>query len=233
MDSVVEEREKERVATLQKTELFNNIGATDLSLLARQAREIKLRAGELLFSAEEPSQGLYLVLSGKTRAFRHGSDGREQVMHEDLPGSTFPEVAVFDSGPYPSSVIAVEPSRLLFFPKKAVIDFCIQHPEVALSALKLLSGRLRRATGMVEGLVLRGVSQRLAEYLLDLLPDPESREFELPHSNQEIADLIGTVREVVSRTFARLQKNGWIEKNGRAIRVLDAESLKQHFWGER
>lgn len=217
-----------RLQALLQTELFRDLDAEHLLPLVRQTREITLPAGGILFSAGEPAEGLFVVCSGRTKAVRQAWDGREQVIHEDGPGRTFPEVAVFDGGPYPSTVVAVEPSRLLLIPRSAVLDFCRRHPEVALRALHILSQRLRRAASLAEDLALRDVSQRLADYLLEEARRAGSRSFALRHSNQEIAELIGSVREVVSRTFARLQRCGWIEKSGRRVRLLDPEKLAEH-----
>ncbi len=145
-------------------------------------------------------------------------------------------MAVFDDGPYPSSVVAVEDSLLLFIPKQEVRAFCLRHPGTALRALRILSGRLRRATGMVEDLSLRDVSQRLAEYVLGEAKKQAGAErpqvVELVHSNQEIGDLIGTVREVVSRSFAKLQRRGWIRKQGHRVEILDEAGLVGHVEGE-
>lgn len=220
---------------LSSTRLFAEVDGSELGELVAAASERHLGADEFLFTAGDPSEGLYVVIEGKTRAVRHGIDGREQVIHEDGPGSTFPEVAVFDDGPYPSSVIAVEDSALLFIPKQDVREFCLRHPKAALRALRILSGRLRRATGMVEDLSLRDVSQRLAEYVLKEARKQGStdhpRALELVHSNQEIGDLIGTVREVVSRSFTKLQREGWIRKQGRRIEIVDEDGLMDHVEG--
>lgn len=217
---------------LKQTRLFAPASRADLGALVSRSRVVRLSAGTYVFQAGDPAQGLYVVLSGRTKAVRHGPDGREQVIHEDGPGSTYPEVAVFDDRPYPSTVIAVEDSELLFLPKLEVRQFCLRHPEVALSALRILSERLRRATGMVEVLALRDVSQRLAEYLVSEWESAGGGpRFTLRHSNQDIADLIGTVREVVSRGFRRLQGRGWLAKEGRRIEVLDPAALKVHAEG--
>ncbi|MCW4055777.1 MAG: Crp/Fnr family transcriptional regulator [Candidatus Bathyarchaeota archaeon] len=224
----MESKREQKLSAIKKTRLFGILAEKALEDLVSRCREVFLEAGELLFSAGEPSKGLYVVVSGRTRAFRHGSDGREQIMHEDGPGATFPEVAVFDDGPYPSSVTAVQDAQLLFLPKSEVRRFCLAHPEMALSALELLSFRLRRATGMVEGFALKDVPQRLGEYLLSEMKRQESdrEDLELPHNNQEIADLIGTVREVVSRSFRRLQQNELIEKDRRIVRISHPERLR-------
>ncbi len=236
MPPVASEKPKsDTIELLSSTRLFAGSGRAELAELAASASERHMAADEFLFSAGDPSEGLYVVMAGKTRAVRHGIDGREQVIHEDGPGSTFPEVAVFDDGPYPSTVIAVEDSSLLFIPKRDVREFFLRHPKAALHALRILSGRLRRATGLVEDLSLRDVSQRLAEYVLKEAArqglSSRPRVLDLVHSNQEIGDLIGTVREVVSRSFAKLQRKGWIRKHGRRIEILDEDGLLDHVEG--
>lgn len=218
---------------LEKTRLFSGISVDDLELLARHARELSLVSGDILFSAGEPSSQWFVVVSGRTRALRHGADGREQIIHEDGPYSSFSEVAVFDRRPYPSTVIAVEDSRLLTVPCEQVRTFCLRHPAAALAALELMSHRLRKATGLVEDLALREVGQRLAEYLLRTAATTgrDNLAFELRHSNQEIADSIGSVREVVSRGFSRFQRKGWIQKRGRSIQILQPERLRDYMAG--
>ncbi len=225
-----------KITALQETEFFGHMTPEALKSLAERAELRKLDAGEFLFSAGEPCRGLFVVVEGWTRAFRHGADGREQVIHEDGPGSTFPEVAVFDDGPYPSTVVATHDTTLLFLRKEDVKRFCLAHPEAALSALRILSRRLRRATGMVETFALLEVSQRVAGYLIQQIPAGSSRgasvEFELRHTNQDIADRVGTVREVVSRAFASFQRRGWLEKENRVVRIRDLEALKGYAAGE-
>src|SRR5512135_2289804 len=106
-----------KVDALRATELFRSAPAPVLEGIASRSELRRLSAGEVLFWAGEPCRGLYVVVEGWTRAVRHGADGREQVIHEDGPGSTFPEVAVFDDGPCPSTVSASHDSVLLFIRK--------------------------------------------------------------------------------------------------------------------
>ncbi len=233
----VRRRDERRIRTLSETELFGRLSPAELAPLLERCREVRFEPGDLVFSAGEPSRGLFVVMSGRTRAFRHGSDGREQIIHEDGPSATFPEVAVFDDGPYPSSVVAVEVSELLFLPKDEVRQFCVNHPAAALAALRLLSTRLRRTTRMVEGFALRNVSQRIGEYLLNQARERSAggelpMEFTLAHTNQEIADSVGTVREVVSRSFTKLQQFGWVAKTGRRVRIQNYAALEGYAQGE-
>jgi len=225
--------ERDKIIALRQTILFGDVPEAELKGLLQGTTVVVLESGQVLFAAGDPCGGLYIVLEGRTRAVRHGADGREQVIHEDIPFSSFPEVAVFDDGPYPSTVLAVEPSLLLFIPRQRVQEFCFRNPQVAMSALRVLAGRLRKTTGLVEDLSLKNVSQRLAEFLLDRYEEASSGDqLELRYSNQEIADTIGTVREVVSRAFAKLQRKGWIAKTGRIIRFLNRQAMEEHAFRE-
>jgi CRP-like cAMP-binding protein len=85
------------------------------------------------------------------------------------------------------------------------------------------------ATGIVKDLSLKDVSQRLAEFLME--QDISDDSLFLKHSNQEIADIIGTVREVVSRAFAKLQRKNWIIKDGRSVKITNREALEDHITG--
>lgn len=220
----------DKIAALRRTPLFGKLDETQLRLLAERAVERRLIAGEILFVAGEEARGLYVVVSGAVRAYRTGADGREQVMHVERAGSSIAEVPVFDDGHYPSSVAAEERSVLLFIAKGDVRRLCVEHPQIALAALGVLAGRLRATAELVEALALREVGQRLARYLLTRARAGGVRDggrlvLELAHTNSQIASRIGSVREVVSRTFARLQQDGLIELHNRRLVIRDERRL--------
>ncbi len=177
------------------------------------ARERKLAQGEMLFLAGEKAAGLYVIASGVIRAFRVNSQGREQTIHTEREGATLAEVPVFDDGTYPATAVAEEPSTVLFLGKADVRQFMLRHPALAITALKLMAKRLRAHADLVDSLALQQVGQRLARVLL-----LESRargartgagvQMDLTLSNGELARRVGSVREVVSRTLARLEREG-------------------------
>jgi CRP-like cAMP-binding protein len=186
-----------RVAVLEKSALFQDSPTNALAELAARGSERKLRHGQILFTANDPANGLYIVLSGSVRAFRENIDGREQTIHVERAGGLLAEVAVFDGGPYPSSTVAEEDSEVLFLAKEDVRRFMLQHPETALTALALMAKRLRNVASLAEQLALKDVSQRL-----------------------------GTVREVVTRGLQKLAAQGTIEMRGHRIVVLNVKALR-------
>lgn len=226
----------DKVSALGKSALFGGLDEKELRALGERAVEQKLARGEILFTAGEEARGLFVIVEGALRAFRESLDGREQVIHVERAGATIAEVPMFDDGAYPSTVAAEEDSIVLFIDKRDVRNLCLSHPSIALAALKLLAGRLRRCAELVEALSLHEVDQRLARLLLSEGRTRGRRVnngvvFELLLTNQQIAARIGTVREVVSRALSRLQQNELIEISGRVVTILDEEPLKA-FAGE-
>lgn len=158
---------QERIEALRSTQLFGDASAEALKLLASRAIERHLHQGEILFVGGETARGLYVAVSGALRAFRESEEGREQTIHVERAGATFAEVPVFDNGAYPSTVMAEEDSVVLFLAKEDVRRVLLQNPEAAVAALKVLAGRLRKVTSLLEQLSLQDVTQRLAAMLVD------------------------------------------------------------------
>ena len=221
----------DKVAALRRTLLFGELNETELKALAERAMERRLAKGEVLFVAGDEAAGLFVIAAGSVRAYREGLDGREQVIHVERAGATIAELPVFDDRPYPSTVAAEEETLVLFIDRRDVKRLCLEHPSIALAALKLLAGRLRRCAELVEALSLREVDQRLAHWLLGEARRRGTRHSErlqitLALTNQQIAARIGSVREVVSRAFTRLQNNGLIAVEGRAVVIPDEDALE-------
>jgi len=220
----------DKIAALGRTALFGELDEATLTALAARAVERRYERDEVLFIAGEEARGLYVIVEGSVRAFRESLDGREQVIHVERSGATVAEVPVFDDGPFPSTVAAEEPTSVLFIDKRDVRRLCMEHPQIGVAALKVLAGRLRRCAELVEALSLREVGQRLARFLLAEARAKGSRDgrglrLTLAHTNQQIAARIGSVREVVSRALARLQHDGLITLEGRALTVPDERKL--------
>lgn len=226
----------DRVEALRRAALFAALNPTELGALAEKAVERRLSRGEVLFVAGEEARGVYVIVEGSVRAFRESLEGREQVIHTETAGTTIGEVPVFDEGLYPSTVAAEEDSILLFIDKRDVRRLCVEHPRIALAALKVLAGRLRGCAELVERLSLYEVDRRLARLLLSEAEESdESGEgvasFDLALTQQQIAARIGTVREVVSRALARLQQNGLIRLEGRRVTIPDFKALRSYVAG--
>jgi len=222
----------DKISLLKQAPLFASLTSRALEALAVSCVVRNIPKGTLIFTAGQESKGLYVVVKGAFHAFRENLEGREQIIHVDRAVSTLAEVPAFDGLPYPSNVVAEEDSVILFLARPDLEHLCLKHPEIALSAARVLAGKLRRTVALVESLALRGVDQRLATWLLVEAGTRGKRTRQggsvtLP-SNTVIGSRLGTVREVVSRAFSKIQKQGLVElgKN-RKLTVLDEEGLKR------
>jgi len=134
---------------LKKTALFSALSNAELQSLATRTLIRSYASAESLFCEGTSCEGLYIVSKGRVRIFKTSAAGREQVLALEGPGSSIAELPVFDGGPYPASVTAVEPSELLFIAREDFRALCMEYPEIALKVLQVAGARLRRLVGII------------------------------------------------------------------------------------
>lgn len=207
---------------LSRHPYFAPLPAKTLKAIGRRVAAQTCPRGALIFTEGEPPHGLYLVASGRVRVFKGSEDGKEQVLHHITAGQSFNDVAAFDGGPSPANAQAVEPSTILLVPREALLDLMRSYPEIALAVLPVLATRLRQMSSLVEDLSLRHVASRVAGVLLR--PDTGGT---LP-TRQELAAMVGTVREVATRALRHLERLGAIRLGpGRRVAILDRRALQR------
>jgi len=217
-------------AVLAHTALFSSLSSTEIQTLAARTVRKLFVVGELLFSEGEPCNGLHIIARGKVRIFKTSINGREQVLALNVPGESVAELPVFDGGPYPASAAAVEDAEIAFISRRDFHAYCLEHPEVALKVLSVVGARLRRLVGIIEELSFTTIRQRLIAMLVKLAQSEGSKtergiEFQLPATHQELANQLGTVRELISRNLTRLHAEGLLEVDARQIVVKDMKGL--------
>jgi CRP/FNR family transcriptional regulator len=218
-------------AVLKQVPIFSSLSEQEFAFLTSRLVQRRYASGELIFGEGDPCAGLYVVQSGNVRIFKSSVGGREQVLSIEGPSSSIAELPVFDGGNYPASAQAITDSTLLFFSRQDFQALCLQHPEVALKVLRVVGGRLRRLVGIIEELSFTTVRHRLIALLVRLSKAEGTRDGDaitltLPMNNSELAAQIGTVRELVSRNLSRLQAEGLIQMDNRALQVLSLKRLE-------
>ncbi len=223
-------------AILEKTALFSSLSQFELQQLAARTLRKPFHSGEMLFSEGEPCQGLHIIARGKVRIFKTSVSGREQVLAVNVAGESIAELPVFDGGPYPASVVAIDDTEIAFISRRDFQAYCLEHPEVALKVLSVVGARLRRLVGIIEELSFTTIRQRLISALVKFAQtgkaSPRGIEFQLPATHQELANQLGTVRELISRNLMRLQAEGLLDVDGRQIVVKDLKGLSALLEGE-
>lgn len=219
------------VEQLRSVPFFSELSEGALKELAGAARERHFDKGQMIFFENDPCDGFYFVRSGSVKIYKMSQTGREHILHTFTAGETFAEVPTFDDGLCPANAQAVEDCSLLLIRRNDFEEVTHAYPEVAFGLLHHFAHWLRQFTVRLEELSLKDVSARLAGYLLQAADDigkraPEGIVIQLKDSQQEIASQIGTVREIVSRTFRKFQDMNLVHIKGRRVVVLDREGLE-------
>lgn len=208
--------------------LFNGLPREqhqDLSLIVHEKR---FSRGEIIFSEGDEGNGFYVSIKGRVKIFKLSPEGKEQILHMFGPGEPFGEVAVFAGADFPAYAEALEKTRVLFFPRKALIGLISRNPALAMNMLAVLSLRLRRFTNLIEDLSLKEVPGRLAAYFLMLSQkNNDSPDIALDLTKGQLASLLGTIPETLSRILGRMNKQGLIQTNGPRVKILDRQGLEE------
>jgi CRP/FNR family transcriptional regulator len=156
--------------------------------------------GRSIFMEGDLGDGFYIVADGKVKIFKISAEGKEQILHIYGPGHPFGEVPVFSGQKFPANAVTLLKSHLLFFPRPSFIRLISDNPSLSLNMLAVLSMRLREFTVQIENLSLKEVPGRLASYLIYLSGEQQdSLKVTLPVSKGQLASLLGTIPETLSR----------------------------------
>lgn len=211
---------------IKTTSLFEGLAAEDVEAVSNLIFEKKFGKGETIFFEGDEADGFYIVSSGQIKVFKMNPMGKEHILHIFGPGEPVGEVPVFSRQPFPANAEALIKSTTFFFPRKDFVTLIEKNPSIALNMLAVLSRRLRQFATQIENLSLKEVPARLAGYLLYMAKEQENHDVvTLPVSKGQLASLLGTIPETLSRIFARMSEEGLIHVEGRSITILDREGL--------
>jgi CRP-like cAMP-binding protein len=216
-----------RTAIFRQVPLFASLSELEIAALAERAVERRFSPGEVLFYEGEECRGLFLLGKGRVKIFKTSSSGREVMLAIESAPSSVAEVPLFDGGPYPATVSAVDDVIACVVTKQDFQHVCRQNPEVPLKVLAVVGQRLRHMVRVVESVTFGSVRQRLARALLDFGDQAGTDTFPLPVTHEELAFRLGTVREVVSRNLGRFQAEGLLRVQRREISLLDRSGLER------
>jgi CRP-like cAMP-binding protein len=185
-------------------------------------------AGTKLFSAGDAPVGLFVILEGRARVLR-ARNGRQRVIHSEGPGGTLGEVPLFEGGVLPATAEAVTSLRCLLIGKDALLALIHDDPSIAMLFLRRLAARVRSLVDRLDQEATLPVVSRLAAFTLNRSEaSRSSSSFSLGMTQEELAEELGTVREVVVRGLAQLRQEAVLGAAGRGrFSVLDVEKLRR------
>ncbi len=212
---------------LAQCPLFQGVSPNKLVSLTTACEWLELAKGQTLFLQGDPVERLYLVAQGLIKVFRLDPSGRKQVvMHLAGPGQCVAAVALFLGNPrYPATAEASEPSRILAIPGASFHQLVQQDHTLCYNLLRATAQHTGQIVQVLDRMVFREVDSRLAEYLLSMAQD-HGQSFRLP-TNPEIAAIVGTTSEPVSRKLGHFLQQGWVEIDRRRVRITNPLALQE------
>lgn len=212
--------------------LFQGLDRSQLQALSTIVGDHHYRRGQTIFSEGDEGIGFYVVISGRIKVYKLSAEGKEQILHLLGPGEPFAEAAVFTGVRFPAHALALEASRVFYFPRRQFTELIQRNPALAMNMMAALSLRLKEFARLIESLSLKEVPARLAMHLLLLAEEQEREEIRLDLTKTHLASLLGTIPETLSRILAKMGKLGLIICQGPRIKILDREALEAVASGE-
>jgi len=210
---------------LQSTPYFSNLaGRGELDRVGKYVFERKAEKGEVILSEGDQPQALYFVAAGAVKMFKTSPEGKEQIFLIVYSGSSFNDVAVFDGGRNPVSAQAMVASVLYGIRKTDIETIIKENPDVAVNVCKVLAGKVRKLTELAEDLSFKTVTARVAKILVENSGDGAKAQHRL--TQQDMAAVAGTAREVVGRSLKSLEEDGVIKMERHRIIIKDIDTLK-------
>lgn len=217
---------------LDQIPLFSGMSEEQLRQIVDHSIERTYARGSFIFFEGDPGEGFHFVISGKVKIVKMAADGREHTIKILHPGDVFAEVLLFTNLPYPATAVAAEAARIGMIKNSDLEKLVLSNSQLALQLIKALSQRLLYAQRKIKELALSDVLSRTVETLAGLAREHgrcnEKGQIvillDLPR--QELANLVGTTRESVTRSLGTLKRHGLIDFDGRRIIILDPQRLE-------
>ena len=202
---------------LRKIPLFAKLNDQDLEQLAEATVTRTFNKNSIVITEGDSSSSLYIILSGDVKVFVSNEDGKTNIVNRLGSGDYFGELSLIDDEPRSASVEAVSKCKISILSRQYFVDYIEQHPRVAIHLLKGIGKRLRNTTSHAKNLALMDVFGRTAHVLLQAASEEGGRMITPALTQQDIADEVGSSREMVSRILKDLKAGDYISMDGKRI----------------
>lgn len=206
------------MTVLSNVALFDQASRQELEDLALSCYPKRLAKGQVLFSTGEPSEHLFVVVTGRVKVLVSSERGETLVLAVVGPGEALGELSVLDGHARSAGAEALDDVELLCVPAEALRRLLERSSAVCLAVAEELAGRLRHLTGSAADLVFLDLPRRLAKLLV-------SREEQVEMPQAEVAALLGVTRSSLNRSLSGFQRRGWVEVTRGRVEVLDRTAM--------
>jgi CRP-like cAMP-binding protein len=218
-------RSQEVRESLRTIPLFAAVGRDDLEAVASLLIERRFPKNKTIVEEGTPGDYMYVVREGRVKVTKLSGDGREKILEMLGAGSFFGELSLLDGAPRSASVKALTETRILALSRNDFLGLLHRSPDLAMAVIQELTARLRQMDDQASALSFQRVKERTQGLLLRLAREgyEGGRRATPALTHQQIADMIGTSRETVTRVVKGLKQDGWLTQAGKQYLVPNGE----------
>ncbi|MDD3223271.1 MAG: Crp/Fnr family transcriptional regulator [Clostridium sp.] len=221
---------KDSIDIIKKIPVFSGLSDETLTNIANLQIKKLYRSGDIIFNEGDKGKALFFVKHGKVKIFKTSLDGREITLNILGDNSIFAEVTLFNNTDYPATVEAIEDSEIGIILNHDIENLILNNNHLALEIIKVLSKRLYRSQMSVRDMAFSDTYIRIIKVLIDLskrhsINTKKGTQIDLSITRQDIANMVGTSRETVSRVISSLKKDNIINTSSKKIIISDIEKL--------
>lgn len=205
---------------LRNVAIFSDLTGPEVDNLFDITEERSFSRGDMILNQEDEGDSMFVILKGRVKIFLMAEDGREVILSTLKPGDFFGEMSLLDGKPRSASALAIESTEVLVLRRDNFVREIRRVPEIALKIMSEMSARIRSADERIGSLSLLDVYGRVARVLLQLAQSegkacPDGIIIDSLPTHHEIASMVGSSRETVSRVLGGLSRRGYLTLTGR------------------
>ncbi len=205
---------------LHQVYMFSELEPSDTCLLTQQTHTRNYPANSILINEGDQTDSLYVILEGEVKCYCSDENGKEVILNILGPGEYFGELSLVDDEPRSASVMTLKPTKAMIISKQNFKQCLADNSELAFNLIRNLTRQVRGLTDSVKNLALMDVYGRVARTLLDLADDIDGKQvIEQKLTHQDIANMVGASREMVSRILKDLSRGGYITTDKKSITI--------------
>ncbi|MCC3144468.1 Crp/Fnr family transcriptional regulator [Halanaerobium sp. Z-7514] len=211
---------------------FSSLTNSEIELIDQIVIKRTFKKGEYIFFEGEKGDKFYIIEEGQVKLIKMIANGDEQILNIFSKNDIIAEIVAFDKGNYPASAVTMSKTRVLVFEQERLEELILDHPQIAVKLLREMSHRLRRAQENVRDLALKDSSARVAGLLVFLARRYGEKKkdkivLDLSLTQKELANMIGSSRETVSRVLAKFENQKLIKTSRKKIYIFELDKLKE------
>lgn len=221
------------MSVVKEIPFFSLLTEEELNLIDNIASEKEFKKGEYIFFEGDEGDRFYIIKNGQVKLTKMIKNGDEQILNIFSDHDIIAEIVAFDKGNYPASAVTMTETEVIVFDQSELENLILKHPSIGVKLLREMSGRLRRAQQNVRDLALKDSSARVAGLLIFLAEKYGEKKKErvildISLTQQELANMIGSSRETVSRVLGQFESEDLIKSSRKKIIILKPEKIKSY-----